>query len=82
MLLVVIVTIQLVLGRSSSVGSSICSSLAHEMSVAQKNKLPDKKLLGDIVRRYLRSRDEMKVVIWHAKVAQKSYGTEKRLQRS
>ena len=59
--------------RASSVGSSMCSTEA-----AQQSRLPDKKLLGDIVRRYLRKRDEMRVVILHAKVAQKSYGSEKR----
>ena len=59
-------------------GSSICSSIANEMAFAQQNRLPDKKLLGDIVRRYLKKRDDMKVVILHAKVAQKSYGSEKR----
>ena len=48
------------------------------MAFAQQNRLPDKKLLGDIVRRYLKKRDDMKVVILHAKVAQKSYGSEKR----
>nr|XP_018669788.1 recombining binding protein suppressor of hairless-like isoform X2 [Ciona intestinalis] len=64
--------------RSASVGSSVCSSFTQEMLVAQEKKMPDKKLLGDIVRRYLRKREDMKVVILHAKVAQKSYGSEKR----
>ena len=59
-------------------GSSICSSVANEVAVAQQSRLPDKKLLSDIVRRYLKKRDDMKVVILHAKVAQKSYGSEKR----
>ncbi|CAK8671481.1 unnamed protein product [Clavelina lepadiformis] len=65
-------------GRAASVGSSVCSSLTNEMASARENRLPNTQLMRDIVRRYLRKRDYMKVVILNAKVAQKSYGSEKR----
>ncbi|XP_055902946.1 suppressor of hairless protein [Eupeodes corollae] len=40
--------------------------------------IEDKKLTRDAMERYMRERNDMVIVILHAKVAQKSYGNEKR----
>lgn len=45
-----------------------------------QNVMPEEKLTAEIVREYLRNKENLDcvVMIYHAKVAQKSYGAEKR----
>ena len=44
----------------------------------QRNNMKHQRLTKEDMRRYFRERGDMKIVILHAKVAQKSYGNEKR----
>nr|XP_039273966.1 recombining binding protein suppressor of hairless-like [Styela clava] len=62
--------------RASSV-ESYCST-SSDMVLSPSVCLPNHRMMRDIVRRYLKRRDEMRIIILHAKVVQKSYGSEKR----
>ncbi|XP_067621062.1 suppressor of hairless protein [Eurosta solidaginis] len=48
------------------------------VGVPYRPNIEDKKLTRDAMERYMRERNDMVIVILHAKVAQKSYGNEKR----
>ncbi|XP_039952265.1 suppressor of hairless protein [Bactrocera tryoni] len=51
---------------------------SNAVGVPYRPHIEDKKLTRDAMERYMRERNDMVIVILHAKVAQKSYGNEKR----
>ncbi|XP_061402020.1 suppressor of hairless protein [Musca vetustissima] len=67
-------------GGGGSIMSTGLNTSVNSISSATsfRSHIEEKKLTRDAMERYMRERNDMVIVILHAKVAQKSYGNEKR----